>query len=158
MQAITHLAFGVFIQKYIEAMDMPSYFSLLLIIVLAFLSHILLDSISKITYHPAVPQKTTFWYAYHLFVLVSSILFVILFIQYWIGMLFANLPDIIDWLIIRNYYWIIKKEKKYDISVIHGKIIDYVAQKCFFWLPNLREKEWSVINELVIVAALVLLI
>ncbi len=158
MQAITHLAIGALIQRIIEAQNYPPYLSVFIIICLAFLSHIFLDAIANITYHPPTPRKTTFWYSYHLFVLVSSVLFVIIFIQYWLGMLFANLPDIIDWLILRNYYWIKRKNRRFDISFIHKKVIDSVAKKCFWWLPDLREKEWSAINELLIIAILILML
>jgi len=158
MQAITHFAFGVLIQKYIELLGGNYYLNLILIASLAFGSHIFLDSLSIITYHPAVPKKTVFWKVYHIFILVISILFVVFYIEYWIGMLFASLPDIVDWLILRNYYWFVKKDKRYDISVIHSKIIDKVSQKCFFWLPNLREKEWSVVNEFIILIVLVFFI
>jgi len=60
LQTITHLALGVLIQKIIENKVQYPILGISLIVILAFLSHIILDAVAKITFHPEKPKKTFF--------------------------------------------------------------------------------------------------
>ena len=102
MEAITHILTGVLIQvlcfKYLL---FP--FNFLLTMLLAFLSHFIVDTLAKITYHTPVALKDDkFWVIWHVITLVSAVgVGIVFFIPYVLGGLFANLVDIWDWGILR---------------------------------------------------------
>ncbi len=100
MQAPTHILAGVIFQKLFNWKRYRSV-AFILIALLGILSHAVLDKLSVATYCPdAADFSTIFWIAYHLLMLLVSIIFLYLWWQEakW-GILFAMLPDI-DWLFV----------------------------------------------------------
>ena len=63
----------------------------------------------------------------------------------WFGILAVNLHDIIDWIILRYGF---KKD-----PILHP-LGDKFRDKFFSWLPDLREKKWTVINEILLMVLL----
>ena len=71
-------------------------------------------------------------------------------------MIFANLPDIWDWTIVRR----IQKRRNIDgkIDYHHNnffhRIIDKIREKTLFWLPNWIYEKKAVLVEIIIVVVL----
>jgi len=99
MQAPTHLVAGMLIQKSFDRVRHPVICSLVVALV-AFLSHGILDSLARFTYHPPEPIANEFWISYHVIMVVLTIY---IFLRYWtkykLGLVFSILPDL-DWLIL----------------------------------------------------------
>lgn len=100
MQAPTHILAGVIIKKLFEWRRFKPV-AFVIIAVLAFLSHGLLDALARITYHrPDADLGNPVWVGYHLVVLLTTIVFLYM---WWGGykwaIVFALLPDI-DWVFI----------------------------------------------------------
>jgi len=160
MIIITHLLAGILIQVLcFKAFYFPLDF--LLTMLLAFLSHFLLDAFVEITYHTPDPQKgDKFWLTWRIFDYGVSIILLVLFIPYILGMILANIVDIIDWGILRpihrrkdekeNYNW----NKNYVFHTIIAKI----RKKFLFWLPNWKYKKFGIIPEILIMIILFILI
>lgn len=102
MQEPTHILTGVIIQKSFDGMKNRKL-AFGLTAVLAFLSHGFLDKLANLTYHPAKPEfKNPIWVAYHLFVVVATIVFLVLWWKkFKCGIIFAALPDA-DWVFIHG--------------------------------------------------------
>ena len=159
MEAITHILTGVLIQvlcyKYLV---FPLNF--LFTMLFAFLSHFIIDTLAKITYHTPVALKDDkFWVIWHLVTLISAVsIGIIFFIPYVLGGLFANLVDIWDWGILRP---IQKKKKKENPESKWGEgffihpIIDWIRDKPFSWLPNWNYKKQAVIVEIITISILI---
>ena len=92
METITHNLIAVFIQILCFL-----YFifplNVIFTIIFAFLSHIILDGLSFITYHTPDPMKEDkFWLIWHYIIYALSLSSIIVFIiPYWLSMLFAKL-------------------------------------------------------------------
>ena len=100
MQAHVHFLTGIFIQIICFALIPAPFFILSFVctILFSFLSHGLLDAFAKITYHPPEAHwDDPFWKYYHLAILIASILVVVFFFPFLLGMFFATLIDIVDW-------------------------------------------------------------
>lgn len=163
MEAITHILTGVVLQilcfKYVL---FP--WNYILTIFLSFLSHFIIDALAKITYHTAEPQKEDkFWVIWHIIIFIASVGSAIyFFIPYWLGVLSANLVDIWDWAILRT----IQNRKRENEKIenwgenyfIHYNLIDKIREKIFFWLPNLNNKKYGIIPELLLILILNVLI
>ncbi len=162
MESITHNLSAILIQilcfKY-------ALFPLNIIftIFFAFLSHFLSDALSKITYHtPEAMKDDKFWIIWHIIIYSASIIVAIIFIiPFWLGIFFVNLPDILDWFLIRP----IKNRKNRKISGTKEEknyrlhqIADWIRIKLFFWLPDLTYKKVGIITELVTIGILSFLI
>ena len=82
MQEPTHILAGVIIQKTCE--KIPSRrMALATTAVVAFLSHGFLDNLARITFHPADPDfHSVFWVSYHTLVLLTTIVFLIIWWRY----------------------------------------------------------------------------
>ena len=145
MQAPTHFLMGVLIFKIVEfcAPSLNNIILYILVFIFSFLSHFLIDAIAKITYHVPDPRpEDKFWVVYHIFIVVFTlVLLIILWDAYWIALIGSILIDLIDWVLYRA---IMKKE-----PIIHP-LIDKFRDKFFFWLPDLLEKKWTVVNEFII--------
>ena len=104
MIIITHLLAGILIQVLcFNIFYFPLNF--LFTILLAFLSHFILDAFVDITYHTPDPQKgDKFWLSWRIIDYVGTIITSIFFIPYILGMILANLVDIVDWIILRPIY------------------------------------------------------
>ena len=158
MELITHNLTAVLIQ--ILCFNFFFYpLNILFTIILAFFSHFLSDAFSKLTYHtPEAMKNDKFWIIWHILTYGASVITVIIFfIPFWLGMLFVNIPDIIDWFIIRP----IRNRKKRKNSESNVKnvyslhqISDWIRKKLLFWLPDLTYKKYGVITELIIIGIL----
>lgn len=114
MQLPTHVIFGVLIQIALSILfpkaDILFY---VIVFLVAFISHFILDSLAIMTYHPPNRQDTNFWLYWHIFVYISGAIFILgsLFINplFIVGIIGANLPDLWDWILLR---WLLKSTNK----------------------------------------------
>jgi len=161
----THFLVGILIQKLFFHLLPPTPLVWILLCVLSFLSHWIVDVFSYITFHPdetyserfpkdrfklfvdimSVPI-TTFILIYFTFFSQSNFQFFSGFISpecYIFSMISAWFVDVIDWEIIRRLAKreLISKEY-YSLGVLH-KSINKFREIIFPWLPNWREKKWA---------------
>ena len=157
LQAITHFLTGIIIQALLINFIPP--LGIILILIIAFFSHFLIDSLAKVTYHLKDPQwHDKFWVIYHIIILtIGAIILVYFWTPYWWGMGFAVLIDIYDWGFIRG----IRKVKndplwlqKYEIH----PLIDKFRNKFFAWLPDWNAKRYAVVPEAILIAFLLVII
>lgn len=151
MQLPTHVIAGILIQYIImDIFPALDWLTVILIASCALLSHFVLDSLARATYHPPNRLNENFWLTWHLVVYTIGILLVIIFIwYYWLGIIFANLPDLWDWYTLRpiankkqNPDW----GKKYYIHNLVTKFRNYF----FGWVPDYTLKRWGVIPETIV--------
>jgi len=136
MQAPTHLATGILIEKAMEKVE-PACFRKSSVAFLAALSHAILDVLSDLTYHPPEPILVdSFWFSYHL---VLSLLTICIFIRYWgkyrLGILCSILPDF-DWLVVH-----LTRAFKLEVTfckepVLHRFLLGFVRRFTPFRLPK----------------------
>ena len=143
MQAPTHFFTGILLAKIIQVLlpNLPLFWQVLLIGGLTLGSHFLLDGIAFSTYHP--PQADwhdRFWVIFHVvFVYIGAVVvFIIFFREFWWVMVFAYLPDLVDWNIMRGLF--------HRDPVVHP-LIDKLRARCFSRLPDFRDKNWAVLIE-----------
>jgi hypothetical protein len=158
MNLITHVLIGVLIQ--ISCFIFFIFpFNFIFTIILSFLSHFITDAFSKITYHTPEPHwDDKFWVSWNISVRVSGYIAIILFLPYYLGMLFANLPDIWDWTIVRRIQKRRNKNRKIDYqhnNFFHRRV-DKIREKTLFWLPNWIYEKKAIIVELIIIIALII--
>ena len=165
MELITHVLTGIFIQILcFRYLAFP--FNILLTMLFAFLSHFVIDTFAKLTYHTPVALKDDkFWVYWHYIIYISSgatiITGLIFYPPYLLGGLFANLVDLWDWVILRPLQ---NKKKKKDPESKWGEgyfihpIIDWIRDKPFGWLPNWNYKRKGIIIEIITIFSLIFLI
>ena len=149
MNLITHILVGVLIQI-LCFIFFTFPFNILFTVIIAFLSHFIVDAFSKITYHTPEPHwDDKFWVSWNVSVRVVGYIAIIPFFPYYLGMLFANLPDIWDWTIVRR----IQRRRNINgkIDYLHNnffhRIVDKIREKILFWLPNwIYEKKAAIIE------------
>ncbi|MFW9818760.1 MAG: hypothetical protein ACFFE5_04040 [Candidatus Thorarchaeota archaeon] len=162
MESITHNLSAILIQI-LCFMYFVYPLNMIFTIVIAFLSHFLSDALSKITYHTSEAMKDDkFWIIWHVIIYSASIIVaIIFFIPFWLALLSVNIPDVIDWFIIRPLQ---NRKRKMGSEVSEEKnyrlhhISDWIRSKLFFWLPDLRYKKVGIITELVTIGILSFLI
>ncbi len=143
MQSYSHFLIGILLAEWIETWHlMPSALAIGVIFGIAFLSHFPMDIIVKWTYHPPKPHpQDKFWVGYHIFVVVSSVVILIIFWSLWWVMLATSIVDIVDWLLLRGllhrrpifHPWLenIRDEKLkrfpglYEVKAGSGRIFNY---------------------------------
>ncbi|MHA1129390.1 MAG: hypothetical protein ACTSQI_10700 [Candidatus Helarchaeota archaeon] len=161
MQAITHFLVGIIIQMYLIVIFTPINIAIgvVLVIILAFFSHFLVDSLARMTYHlrdPAPHDK--FWVSYHIIIYAASAIVLIYFWkQYWWSMGTSVLIDVYDWGFIRGGRKLKKDPlwlKGYEIH----PLIDRFRNKCFAWLPDWNERRVGVVPETILVILLLSII
>ncbi len=165
MNGITHILVGVLIQIILfRLIYIP--LAIILTIILAFLSHFIVDIFSNITYHTEGRQKgDKFWLIWMMLITIIplSLLVIITIIDYeiliffFLGAFFSLLMDIWDWGIIRPLQKK-KKEVNKDINwgenlILHRFIVKIREEK-FAWLPNLSYEKRGVIYEIIIIIIL----
>ncbi|MHA2036794.1 MAG: hypothetical protein ACW98X_10195 [Promethearchaeota archaeon] len=161
MEFITHNLFAVLIQILcFKFVIFP--FNIILTVIFAFLSHIITDAISIITYHTPEVQKNIFWIVWHVVIYILSIgSLVVLIIPFWLGIFFANVMDFWDWYILRP---IQKKKKKKNPETKWGenyyfhRIVDVTRDRLFYWLPKWNYKKAGILIEILIIVILVVVI
>jgi hypothetical protein len=162
MQEPTHILAGVIIQKCFDWKKFRKV-GLVLTAVIAFLSHGLLDKLANVTYHPGHADfHSVVWVSYHLTVLVVTILFLYLWWRrYWVGILFAMLPDL-DWVFIHGqelfHIRIPFYRQPHMHHLLHWIYAQVPALSFLDHLPNNRENPWAMIWEVLLVAGLIVII
>ncbi len=76
-------------------------------------------------------------------------------------MLFANIMDLWDWFTLRPIQKKIRKknpESKCGDKYYFHRIVDWVREKLFFWLPKRNYKKSGVIIEILLICGLSLII
>lgn len=162
MESITHNLTAILIQIFCF-IYFVSPLNILFTVIFSFISHFLSDALSKITYHtPEAMKEDKFWIMWHIIIYSASILVAIIFlIPFWLSLIFVNMPDVIDWFIIRPIH---KRKKKMNIAMEDEKnyrlhqIADWIRSKLLFWLPDLTYKKVGIITELVTIGVLSFLI
>ena len=156
MNLISHILNGVLIQI-LCFMFFTFPFNFLFTIIIAFLSHFIVDAFSKITYHTPEPHwDDKFWISWNIGIRIVGYSALIPFYSYYLGMLFANLPDIWDWMIVRRIQKRRNIDRKIDYhrSNFFHKNINKIREKTFFWLPNWIYKKKAVLVEIIIIIVL----
>ena len=162
METITHNLIAVFIQILCFL-----YFifplNVIFTIIFAFLSHIIIDALSFITYHTPDPQKgDKFWLIWHYFIYVVSLFSIVIFIiPYWLSILFANIMDLWDWFTLRPIQKKIKNknpESKWGDKYYFHRIVDWVRLKLFYWLPKRIYKKSGILIEISIIIVFAILL
>jgi len=162
LETITHNLTAVIIQiTCFKVFSFPLNF--ILTIIFAFISHFISDALSKITYHTPEPHREDkFWVNWHIIIFSLSILsIVVLVIPFWLGILFVNLPDIVDWFILRPIFDRKNKENpdlKWEKKFLFHPIVDWIREKVFFWLPDWTYKKASISVEISIIIILSIVI
>jgi hypothetical protein len=101
-------------------------------------------------------KQDYFWWVWHILIYGASLItIVVFFIPFGIVMFAVNLPDIVDWFILRP---IQKRKKRKELEQKEGTryffhhLADFIRNKVFFWLPDLTYKRYGIITELVLVS------
>lgn len=156
MNLVTHVLAGVLVQIVcFKIFTFPLDF--ILTVLLTFFTHFLLDGFVNITYHTPDPQKgDKFWLSWQIITYGSGIIAGVIFFSYIIGIIFANLIDIVDWLILRPYHERKKKNKEIDWekNYFFHNIISKFREKTLFWLPDWKRIKKAVISEIAIIVIL----
>jgi hypothetical protein len=152
MQAPTHLLTGILIQKAFKRVR-PAVVRHFIIALLAFLSHGILDSLVRFTYHPPEPIANAFWISYHL---IMFFLTVYIFLKYWrkykLGLVFSILPDF-DWVVLYSSKFLSIQIPFWTKPIFHKISFDFLGslpQLSFLSsLPNWSLDEKAAILEMV---------
>ena len=149
MQAPTHILIGILLLEVYRILfpNSPLWLQIIVVISLAVASHFLLDAVSIITYHPPKADwRDWFWVSYHSIIYLGSIVILIFFlVEYWWAIIAANLPDIVDWLILRAIF-----RKKPIMHPIADKLRSFLFKRT----PNWNHKRWTIIIEFGIIGTL----
>lgn len=164
MQAITHFLAGVLIARLLYR-KLKHPWDTVLVLTLAFVSHIFLDALARATYHPAIAQLDSIaWWVFHAIVYLLSGVYALYYIITWLrslknkeidreyyrSVLWAAIAsvfiDIVDWGILRPLGW--------DHGWTMHQMPNGVYQNLMCWLPNLTQQPWAMVNELVLLALL----
>lgn len=161
MIIITHLLAGILIQILcFKFFIFPINF--LFTILFTFLSHFILDAFVNITYHTPDPQKESkFWLSWRVFDYTgTAIIAILFFFPYVLGMVFANMMDIVDWVILRPIYRkkVGNEEFDWNKNFVFHELIKKFREKLLFWLPNWRYKKYGIIPELIIISGFLIFI
>ncbi len=159
MQGLTHILMGIFIFTYLKGRIKKPY-DIILIIVLSFFSHSILDAVAIATYHPPnALLDDPFWWTFHILDYSILAIFVIYYFKKcWYAMAAADLPDLWDWFMVRPIAdWILKDPSLAERLYIHQYIF-IIPSVCFAWLPDLRMEPIGIIPEIIVDLILFLLI
>lgn len=162
METITHNLVAVVIQIICFTFLIFPW-NLIFTILFAFLSHVFVDAIAVITYHtPDVQKGDKFWLIWHYFIYAVSLFSIIIFIiPYWLSILFANIMDLWDWFTLRPIQKKIRNknpESKWGDKYYFHRIVDWVRDKLFFWLPKRIYKRSGVLIEILLICVLSLIL
>ncbi len=101
MQTPSHFVTGIAIDKLVSKVKLPQILHSLIVGAISYLSHGVLDILSRITYHPPDAQpEDRFWWYYHRVVLPITTIGLV--VKYWrahkLSMICSVLPDL-DWVV-----------------------------------------------------------
>lgn len=149
---------------------MPFPLALGFTILFAFLSHFVVDSFAKVTYHTPEPHRDDkFWVTWGIvstIITIALVIWVLIIGMFWfffLGGFFSVLVDIVDWGILRPYQ---NKKNKGDQKSIWEQgyffhtVIDIIREKVppFSWLPNWNYERKGVVPEIIIIIILWILV
>ncbi|MHA1733123.1 MAG: hypothetical protein ACTSU5_14340 [Promethearchaeota archaeon] len=154
MQAYTHFLVGILVQVALREVA-PTWLRVLLVGVIAFLSHFPVDVFAKVTYHPPEARpRDPFWVGYHVYVLVVSVVVLVVFWGgYWFAMGCAVLVDLYDWVFIRGVR-ALKKDPEWGERFQFHPVIERIREGAFGWLPDWNHERRGVVPELVLLVVL----
>jgi hypothetical protein len=162
MQAYTHFLTGILIQlafvllfSFLLINTPFSAIILVLIIIFTlifgFLSHALLDSFAKMTYHPPKALwDDWFWKIYHLITLIAAAVIVICFWPFLLGMFAAVIIDIVDWGVRELRKIPALHLQWYDRPILHEFFSDPVKKHVFGFLPNWNHERKGIVPEIIL--------
>ena len=161
MQAISHFLVGIIIQMLLLEIFTPFgvVLGVTLVIIIAFFSHFLVDSVARMTYHlkEAAPHDK-FWVIWHIIVITGAAIVLVYFWRpYWFAMGASVLIDIYDWGFIRGGRKLKKDPLWLDGYEIHP-LIDRFRTKYFSWLPDWNERRIGVVPEAILIVLLLIII
>ncbi|MFX0098126.1 MAG: hypothetical protein ACFFCS_00995 [Candidatus Hodarchaeota archaeon] len=158
MQGISHFMTALVITRALyKRVKHP--FDKILIIVLSFLSHVLIDGLANYTYHTTNVQHPT---AYLTYMIIISILTGIFCLHYFVkyfksirdksidrtyyalviwACVFSIGFDIVDWAILRPLGVIGSN------GFLHKNIKGPFTREVLWWIPNLSAQPWAMVNE-----------
>ncbi len=149
MQAPTHILTGILLLEIFRAIfpAAPLWVQILVVFPLSLASHFFVDASSIITYHPPKADwKDWFWVSYHVLVYAGTIVVLVFFlVEYWWTIIAANLPDLIDWVILRPIF------KK---GPVFHPIADKLRAALYKKTPNWNYKRWTIVIEFGIIGIL----
>lgn len=158
MQAPTHILTGVLIERAVRR-HVNSRFDPLIIVTSGLVSHMLLDRVARLTYHPAKAMpRDPFWLSYHGLLVAATLLALKL---YWpdhkLGILAAVFPDI-DWIVFRPLTTLFPQLDALQGPVTHQAMMALLSAALplhvFDGLPDWTLNEATVVIELAVLAAL----
>jgi len=124
--------------------------TIVIICVLAFFSHILVDALARFTYHPSSsnwgdPIYTLWHITIYTTEAVSAIYFLKKDIRYVYGMISAVGFDLWDWSIRRPL------QKYFNVNTLPSLhwMADWAEEFLFGWLPSFRQQQWAVLGEII---------
>jgi hypothetical protein len=156
MNMMSHFFTGILIQTLVFHFLPVSFWSWLLIIVIAIGSHYITDTFSWITYHPHLPQKQDPFYnieqrVVSIIILITFVYFTFFSVEhfhfissladpncYFLSMGAAWLVDLVDWVFIRGLIHFGKIDKKYWDDCFFHRTINVFRAKFFPWVPDRR--------------------
>ncbi len=156
MQSITHFFSGIFLMALIQALVPVTWLQYVLLLPGGILMHFLVDGPVDITYHPRSPRpQDPFWKGWHLVVIVGSVIVAVVFwVPYFWGGFFACIVDIVDWGITRPICALKKVQLPEDPNFYPRYFIHYwigrFRSKCFWFLPDWKEKRRGIVPEIAI--------
>jgi len=162
METITHNLIAIFIQILCFLFFIFPW-NVIFTILFAFISHIILDALSIITYHtPDSMRDDKFWLVWHYIIYALSLFSIVLFIiPYWLSLLFANIIDLWDWFTLRPIQKKIKlknPDSKWGDKYYMHQIVDWVRLKLFYWLPKRNYKKSGILIEISIIIVFAILL
>lgn len=165
MYLYTHFLVGILIQKLFFHFFPPTSLIWVIVCVLSFLSHWIVDLFSYITFHPDETYSERFPKdRFKLFVDIMSVpitAFVVIYFTFFsqpnfqffsgfispdcyiFSMISAWFVDVIDWEIVRRLakHEIISKDY-FSTGILH-RTINKFRETIFPWFPNWRDKKWA---------------
>lgn len=162
MQAPTHLATGVFIDKVVPDVQ-PRFIRTVLIVVLSLFSHSWLDAVSRLTYHP--PESSPhdpFWLSYHTGLSVLTVVFARKNQkEHKLAMICSVLPDL-EWFLIRIPARLGIRVPFWRRPLLHELqsrvLYAFAPFRRLQRLPNLKQKKVAATSEFAVLILLIWLI
>ena len=154
MQGYTHVIAGSLIQGGARKAKRPPGVVLAIIAVVGVASHIVLDALSLLTYHPAhAPPGDPFWIGYHVIAYALTVYLAVKLRRFWVGIGFALLPDL-DW-VQREAGKLLGTGPAWRPGAVHDFFaslpgLSHFVALCDARLPNWHEQWWACAGELAV--------
>ena len=164
MEAITHFFSGIFIMAVLQYFIKETWIVYVLLFPLCIAAHFFIDAIVLITFHTPTPRpKDKIWVAWHVIIIVGSIIVAIVFTWVWFflwALVAANIPDLYDWLGLLAWCSAKKIKISENPDLLPHYFMHYwigrLRARCFSWLPDWREQHKGIITEVIIWASCII--